>query len=157
MKKFKYLDEALSVRKLVEDHHRWFGDCLLMIASENLISPMAREMLISDLCDRYAEGLPGKRYYQGLIYIDDIERKCIELAKKVFNAPYADVRPVSATVANIGILFALTSQVDTPVPRTQQVQKPVQTVEGGRIEGNAPGGGLSPQQFGLLAGHPPAG
>jgi glycine hydroxymethyltransferase len=105
-------DTALKTRTLVEEHTKWFSQSLSMIASENLISPLAREMLISDLCDRYAEGLPGKRYYQGLVYIDQIETTCIELAKTLFNAPYADVRPISATVANIGLLFALTQPGD---------------------------------------------
>lgn len=106
-------ETAEHTRRLVEQHHKWFSESLPMIASENLISPLAREMLISDLCDRYAEGLPGKRYYQGLVYIDQIEQTCIDLAKKLFDAPYADVRPVSATVANIAILFALTQPGDT--------------------------------------------
>ena len=103
---------ALKARSLVEEHHKWFSQSLVMIASENLISPLAREMLISDLCDRYAEGLPGKRYYQGLTYIDQIESSCIDLAKQLFAAPYADVRPTSATVANIAILMALTQPGD---------------------------------------------
>ena len=59
------LDEAMYVRGQVEKHHEYFGTGLPMIASENLISPLALEMLISDFHDRYAEGLPGKRYYQG--------------------------------------------------------------------------------------------
>jgi len=99
--------EAQEVRNLVKKHHNWFEGSLPMIASENIISPMAREMLISDFCERYAEGLPGKRYYQGLIYVDQVELKCEELAKRLFRASFADVRPISATVANIGILFAL--------------------------------------------------
>ncbi len=97
----------------VKAHTEWFRNCLPMIASENLISPLAREMLISDFCDRYAEGHPGKRYYQGCIYIDKVELKCVELAKKLFNCSYADVRPISGTVANIGVYKALAKPGDT--------------------------------------------
>lgn len=84
-----------------------------MIASENLMSPLAREMLISDFADRYAEGLPGKRYYQGNIYVDKVEIRAIELAKKVFECDMADVRPISGTVANMAVLFAYAQPGDT--------------------------------------------
>ncbi|MEW5759557.1 MAG: serine hydroxymethyltransferase [Candidatus Thermoplasmatota archaeon] len=104
---------AVDVKNCVKDHHKFFRDSLPMIASENLISPLAKEMLLSDFGDRYAEGLPGARYYQGCKYIDIVESKCIELAKKLFNARYADVRPISGTVANLGVLFALTKPGDT--------------------------------------------
>jgi glycine hydroxymethyltransferase len=106
-------EDAEFVVENVKAHHKWFQSCLPMIASENLISPVAREMLISDFCDRYAEGHPGKRYYQGCIYIDKVELKCIELAKRLFKCSYADVRATSGTVANIGIFKALAKPGDT--------------------------------------------
>lgn len=105
--------DAEFVVENVKAHTEWFRNSLPMIASENLISPLAREMLISDFCDRYAEGHPGKRYYQGCIYVDRVELKCIELAKKLFRCSYADVRPTSGTVANIGIFKALAKPGDT--------------------------------------------
>jgi glycine hydroxymethyltransferase len=107
------IEEAKWVRETVKEHHRWFADCIPMIASENLISPMAREMLITDFCDRYAEGLPGERYYNGNIYVDKVELKAIELAKKLFDSKFADVRPTSGTVANMAILFAFAKPGDT--------------------------------------------
>ena len=64
-------------------HHYGLG--LPMIASENIISPMVRKAINSDLHGRYAEGLPGKRYYQGCDDFDDIESLGIKLAKQVFN------------------------------------------------------------------------
>ena len=76
-------EDADYIRNQVMEHNSWFNDCIPMIASENLMSPLAKEMLISDFADRYAEGLPGKRYYQGNIYVDQVEIKAIELAKKV--------------------------------------------------------------------------
>ena len=93
-------------------HHELFRWGLPMIASENLISPLAQSLLVSDFHNRYAEGTPGARYYQGNEFVDNVERKAIELAKELFRAQYADVRPISATVANLGILFALTSPGD---------------------------------------------
>jgi len=89
-----------------EKHTELFRNGLPMIASENLISPLAQTMLVSDFHNRYAEGNPGARYYQGNEFVDNVERKAIELAKELFQSTYADVRPVSATVANLGILFA---------------------------------------------------
>ncbi len=78
-----------------------------MIASENVLSPLAREFLVSDFSDRYAEGHPGARFYQGTKYIDMIETQCELLSKAVFRCSYADVRPISGTTANMAVLFAL--------------------------------------------------
>ncbi|MGB9636543.1 MAG: serine hydroxymethyltransferase [Thermoplasmata archaeon] len=105
-------NNVLFVREQIAQHHKWFENALPMIASENLISPLAREMLISDFCDRYAEGLPGARYYQGNIYVDKVELKAIELAKRLFKCEFADVRPISGTVANLAVLFAFTKPGD---------------------------------------------
>lgn len=105
--------DAQFIRQKVMEHNKWFEESIPMIASENLMSPLAKEMLISDFADRYAEGLPGKRYYQGNIYVDQVELKTIELAKKVFDADFADVRPISGTVANMAVLFAFAEPGDT--------------------------------------------
>ena len=106
-------DDARYIRENVMAHNKWFEECIPMIASENLMSPLAKEMLISDFADRYAEGLPGKRYYQGNIYVDKVELKAIELAKDLFKADFADVRPISGTVANMAVLFAFAQPGDT--------------------------------------------
>lgn len=103
----KMRTEANYIVEQIDRHHEWFGDSLPMIASENLISPLAREMLVSDFCDRYAEGLPGERYYHGNIYVDKVELKVMELAKTLFKCNFADVRPTSGTVANLAVLKAL--------------------------------------------------
>jgi glycine hydroxymethyltransferase len=95
------------------EHNKWFEECIPMIASENLMSPLAKEILISDFADRYAEGLPGKRYYQGNIYVDEVEIRATELAKKLFESEFADVRPISGTVANMAVLFAFANPGDT--------------------------------------------
>ncbi len=95
------------VRETTRQHNKWFKESLPLIASENVLSPAAREVMDSDLHNRYAEGLPGKRYYQGNIFIDEIERVCEELAREVFGCRFADVRPVSGTVANLAVLMAV--------------------------------------------------
>ncbi|MCD6512312.1 MAG: serine hydroxymethyltransferase [Thermoplasmata archaeon] len=101
-----WLKEAMFVREMAEKNNNMFGDYLPMIASENILSPLCKEMLITDFHGRYAEGTPGKRYYQGCKYFDEVEKKAIELAKKLFDAKYADVRPTAGTVANMAILKA---------------------------------------------------
>ena len=105
-------DLAQSVRELTRKHSAWFKDCIPLIASENVMSPAAREVLNSDLSNRYAEGLPGKRYYQGNIYVDQIETICEDLAREVFACRFADVRSTSGTVSNMAVLMALTKTRD---------------------------------------------
>ena len=105
-------DLAQSVRELTRKHSAWFKDSIPLIASENVMSPAAREVLNSDLNNRYAEGLPGKRYYQGNIYVDQIETICENLAREVFACKFADVRSTSGTVANMAVLTALTKTRD---------------------------------------------
>ena len=80
-----------------------------MIASENILSPLVREACNSDLHGRYAEGLPGKRYYQGCEDFDTIEEMGIELAKSVFNCNFANIQSTCGTNSNLGVLKALTN------------------------------------------------
>lgn len=105
-------DLAQSVRELTRKHSAWFKDSIPLIASENVMSPAAREVLNSDLSNRYAEGLPGKRFYQGNIYVDQIETICEDLAREVFACRFADVRSTSGTVSNMAVLMALTKTRD---------------------------------------------
>ncbi len=106
------LDEALYIRQMAKKHTELFRNSIPMIASENLLSPLAREVMATDLHNRYAEGTPGERYYQGNEFVDLIEIKVTELAKKLFKSEYADVRPISGTNANMAVLFALTKPGD---------------------------------------------
>ena len=99
-------------REQVEQHHSRFEASIPLIASENLVSRAAMDMFTTDLHNRYAEGLPGSRYYEGNEDYDPIESHTEELAKKLFNAPFADVRPISGTAANISALFSLASPGD---------------------------------------------
>ncbi len=97
----------------VVEHNRFFEQSIPLIASENVISPLQREMLNSDFNGRYAEGLPGHRYYQGNEFVDRVESRGTELAKKLFRCSLADLRPISGTVANLAVLFALTRPGET--------------------------------------------
>jgi len=104
--------DVAFIYEQVERHHAWFSKSLPMIASENVISPLARELLLSDFGDRYAEGLPHERYYQGNLYVDEVEDRVVALARDLFRARHADVRPISGTVANMAVLYALTEPGD---------------------------------------------
>jgi len=103
---------AQTTRELTRKHNQWFKESIPLIASENVMSPSAREVLNSDLNNRYAEGLPFKRYYQGNIYMDQIETICEGLAKEVFSCKFADVRATSGTVANLAVLMAISKTRD---------------------------------------------
>jgi glycine hydroxymethyltransferase len=105
--------EVEYIRKQARLNNEFFASSLPMIASENVLSPLCREMLITDFHGRYAEGTPGKRYYEGCEIFDHVEEKAIELAKKLFNCSYADVRPTSGTTANIAVLKALIKPGET--------------------------------------------
>jgi len=102
-----WYDEVEYVRKQAQKNNEFFGNSLPMIASENVLSPLCREMLITDFHGRYAEGTPGHRYYEGCKFFDLVEIKAMELAKKLFRCSYADVRPTAGTTANLALFKAL--------------------------------------------------
>ncbi|HVP92928.1 MAG TPA: serine hydroxymethyltransferase [Acidobacteriota bacterium] len=106
-------DEYDYVLDLLQQHHKWFQECIPLIASENIPSPAVREALTTDFGNRYAEGWPGERVYAGCRFIDQVEFKCIELMKKLFNAEFVDVRPISGVVANVVVYAAFTEPGDT--------------------------------------------
>ena len=106
-------EDVRLIEAAVDAHHRFFSESLPMIASENLISPLARQLLLADFGDRYAEGLPGERYYQGNRWVDEVEVRVTDLARRLFACAHADVRPISGTNANLAVLFALTKPGDT--------------------------------------------
>ncbi|MHA2072408.1 MAG: serine hydroxymethyltransferase [Candidatus Thorarchaeota archaeon] len=95
-----------QVFDLIEKHDTWMQNTINLIASENVSSPAVRSAIVCDFRDRYAEGWPGERVYAGCKYIDEVELICIDLAKKLFNAPFADVRPISGVVANLAMYTA---------------------------------------------------
>jgi len=85
---------------------------LEMIPSENHCSPAVRDALGSILTDKYAEGYPGKRYYAGLKYYDELETLCQERAKKIFKVPHVNVQPYSGSPANQAVYMAVCNPGD---------------------------------------------
>ncbi len=88
-------------------------DGLELIASENFASPAVIAAMGSVLTNKYAEGLPGKRYYGGCECVDEIETLCIERAKELFGAEFANVQPHSGAQANMAVQVALLQPGDT--------------------------------------------
>ena len=86
---------------------------LELIPSENYVSRAVREASGSVLTNKYSEGYPGKRYYGGQKYTDEVERIAIDRAKKLFNAGFANVQPHAGAPANIAAYFALLEPGDT--------------------------------------------
>ena len=99
--------QADKILRSVKSSGIHYRDSLPMIASENIISPLVATAVNSDLHGRYAEGLPGKRYYQGCDDFDSIESIGIESAKRVFNCNFTNIQSTSGTVSNIASLKAL--------------------------------------------------
>jgi glycine hydroxymethyltransferase len=88
-------------------------DQIELIASENIVSRAVLEAQGSVLTNKYAEGYPGRRYYGGCEYADDVERLAIERAKKLFNCAFANVQPHSGAQANQAVFFSLLQPGDT--------------------------------------------
>jgi glycine hydroxymethyltransferase len=105
--------EDKEIADLLEKETERQKTTLEMIPSENHTSPAVREVLGSLFTDKYAEGYPGKRYYAGLEYYDQLEDLCRERAKKLFDVVHANVQPYSGSPANHAVYFALLSPGDT--------------------------------------------
>ncbi|MDP3507049.1 MAG: serine hydroxymethyltransferase [Candidatus Melainabacteria bacterium] len=84
-----------------------------LIASENFVSEAVLEAQGSVLTNKYAEGLPGKRYYGGCENVDAVERLAIERVKQLFTAPHANVQPHSGAQANMAVFFAMLKPGDS--------------------------------------------
>ena len=115
--------EAVQVASAASGRH--YRDSIPMIASENILSPLVAKAIQGDLHGRYAEGLPGKRYYQGCDDFDTIESIGIESARRVFGCRFANIQSISGTVSNMGALKALAKPGDTITA--------VSTADGGHI------------------------
>lgn len=87
-------------------------DGLVLIASENYASPAVLAAMATPLSNKYSEGYPGKRYYSGNEFIDEIETIAIERAKKLFKAEHANVQPHSGSQANAAVYLALVKPGD---------------------------------------------
>ena len=96
-----------KISQLIKAEYQRQSETINLIPSENYASLSVRQALGSFLGNKYAEGKPGKRYYQGSFFIDQIEQLAIDRAKKVFGVPYANVQPHSGSPANMAVYLAL--------------------------------------------------
>jgi len=110
-RKLKEVDRQIFDLLKAERKRREEG--LEMIPSENHTSPAVLESLSSILNDKYAEGYPGKRYYGGCVFVDQVEMLCQERASNLFNVPYVNVQPYSGSPANHAVHFAVLNPGDT--------------------------------------------
>jgi glycine hydroxymethyltransferase len=92
--------------KLLDEEQQRQEEGIELIASENFVSKQVMEAAGSVATNKYAEGLPGKRYYGGCEVVDEIETIAIERAKQLFNAEWANVQPHSGAQANAAVLLA---------------------------------------------------
>src|ERR1043166_4443166 len=98
---------------LIDEEIRRQKDGLELIASENFVSPAVLEAMGSALTNKYAEGLPGKRYYGGCEVVDKVEQLAIDRAKQLFGAEHANVQPHSGASANFAAMSAVLKPGDT--------------------------------------------
>ncbi|HEX9563707.1 MAG TPA: serine hydroxymethyltransferase [Gemmatimonadaceae bacterium] len=102
-----------EIARLIEMEIERQTDGLELIASENFVSPAVMEAAGSPLTNKYAEGLPGKRYYGGCEIVDQVEQIAIDRARKLFGAEHANVQPHSGASANFATCMAFMKPGDT--------------------------------------------
>lgn len=102
-----------AVAGLIKDDLTRQNQHIHLIASENFASPAVMQACGSIFTNKYAEGYPGRRYYEGCQVIDDIENLAIDRAKSLFEAEYVNVQPHSGAQANMGVYFAHLEPGDT--------------------------------------------
>ena len=102
-----------EVASMMQNEFTRQQDGLELIASENFASPAVIAAMGSVLTNKYAEGLPGKRYYGGCHCVDELESLCIQRAKDLFGAEFANVQPHSGAQANMAVQVALLQPGDT--------------------------------------------
>jgi len=102
-----------AIARLIEDEARRQRDSIRLIPSENYASRAVIEATGSVLTNKYSEGYPGRRYYEGQRYIDQIEELAIDRARQVFHVDHANVQPYSGSVANLAVYLAFAQPGDT--------------------------------------------
>ena len=107
----KYAEKSPELWSAIKKEEKRQEDTIELIASENIVSDAVRQAQGSVLTNKYAEGYPGKRYYGGCQYIDQVEQLAIDYAKKLFNCKYANVQPHSGSQANMAVYNALLKRV----------------------------------------------
>ena len=112
MKYSEIKKEDIDVYKLIKKEEKRQKDNIELIASENFVSEAVLQAQGSILTNKYAEGYPGKRYYGGCEYVDQIETIAIERLKKLFNVNYANVQPHSGSQANMAAIRSVCNHND---------------------------------------------
>ncbi|WP_418289941.1 serine hydroxymethyltransferase [Massilicoli timonensis] len=102
-----------EIAAAIEKEAKRQKDHIELIASENYVSDEVREAVGSILTNKYAEGYPGKRYYGGCVYVDEVEEIARQRAMKLFHAEHANVQPHSGSQANMGVYMAVLEPGDT--------------------------------------------
>jgi glycine hydroxymethyltransferase len=102
-----------EIAELISEEIARQNDGIELIASENFVSPAVMEAMGSPLTNKYAEGLPGKRYYGGCEVVDKVEQLAIDRAKQLFGAEHANVQPHSGAQANAAVFLAFLKPGDT--------------------------------------------
>lgn len=102
-----------EIFSLLEQEDQRQRDTIRLIPSENYTSAAVLEALSSALSNKYSEGYPGKRYYEGQQFIDQVEQLCIGRAKTLFGAEHANVQPYSGSPANLAVYLAFCKPGDT--------------------------------------------
>lgn len=102
-----------EIAALIAEETTRQSEGLELIASENFVSPAVLEAMGSSLTNKYAEGLPGKRYYGGCEVVDKVEQLAIDRAKQLFGADHANVQPHSGASANAAVYLAFLKAGDT--------------------------------------------
>ncbi len=96
-----------EIYQLIKQEERFEVESIRLIPSENYVSKAVLEATGSVLTNKYSEGYPGKRYYEGQRYIDPIEALVVERAKRLFGVEHANVQPYSGSPANLAVYYAL--------------------------------------------------
>lgn len=105
-----------KIIEIVNTHNKWRREqCLNMIASESIMSPLAEKYFVNDFAGRYNEHSGPERHYHGTQYSYDIEELCNEVFRNNFNTPFADCRPISGGVANLIVYDAFAKPGDNIV------------------------------------------
>src|SRR5689334_3123349 len=102
-----------EIADLIAAEERRQRDKIRLIASENYVSTAVLAASGSVLTNKYSEGYPGKRYYEGQQFIDRVEQLCIERAKSLFGADHANVQPYSGSPANLAVYLAFVKPGET--------------------------------------------
>ncbi len=116
----KSTSDAIAIRetdpeiyKLIHDENIRQKNNIELIASENIVSQAVREAQGSRLTNKYAEGYPGKRWYNGCDSVDEVEQLAIDRAKELFGAEHANVQPHSGSGANMAVYYSVLEPGDT--------------------------------------------